>query len=167
MDRDGPQFAKTQRLAGLIDTDESSQLVSIEVAVGVGDVGPHDPEDPGMTLKEAGAQLGKQPEVARWQVPPDLPDLLLDSMEVVHQPLGGRHYRTLGPDIGNRDVIAAQQACTVLFHPSQQGGHRLGPLHHDLTVRQAQRMPEQLVVAEQFRANDRGIAARRIARTSD
>src|SRR5665647_3077930 len=115
MDRDSPQFAKTQRLAGLIDTDEPAQLVSIEVAVSEGDIGPHNPEDPGMTLEEAGAQFRQQPEVAPRQILPNLADLLLDRMEVVHQPLSGRRYRTLGPDVCHGDVIAVQQACPVLL----------------------------------------------------
>jgi hypothetical protein len=64
--------------------------------------------------------------------------------------LGAQRDRTLGPDVRHGDVIAAQQTCQVLPDPRQQCRHRLGPLHPDLAVRQAQCMPGHPVVAEQF-----------------
>ena len=104
-DRDGPQLAERQRLDPLVGDHQAPEAVGVEAAVGMGDVGPGQAEDPRIAFEGTLGELGQLTVVVLRQVVPDLPELLLDDVEVVDQPLGRRRDRPLVPDrLGERAV---------------------------------------------------------------
>jgi len=100
VDRCGPELAEGEGLPRLVGTDEPTELVGVEVAVRMSHIRPHDPEDPGMALEEAGPEFGQLLEVAARQVSVDLPEVLLHRVEVVDEPLGGRGDGVTGIQFG-------------------------------------------------------------------
>ncbi len=96
-DRDRPQLADRQRLDLLVGAHHATQDLGIEAAVGVGDVGPREPQHPRIAGEMASGQLGELAVVVRRQVVVDLAELLVDDVEVVDEPLGGRRDRRAPP----------------------------------------------------------------------
>ena len=87
-DGDGPQLADRERLHPLVGTHEPAQQLRIEAAVRVGDEGPDHPEDARISRERAAGELWQLPIVSGREVVADRPDLVLDHVVVVHQPLG-------------------------------------------------------------------------------
>ena len=113
-DRHGPQLAEGQRLDALIGAQEPRQRLRIEQAVGVGHEVVDQGVDPGVALKGIGRQLGQLPVVAGRQVLADLPQLLLDEMEIVDQPLRRRRDGPLvAHRFGDRAVRGEQDPAVV------------------------------------------------------
>ena len=114
-DRHRPQLADGERLHRLVGDDEPPQALGVEQTVGVGHevvsegVDPRIAEEPVLQVRR---QLGQLAIEARRQVLADLAHLVLDEMEVVDQPLGGRRDRPfvahrLGDGaIGREEILA-------------------------------------------------------------
>ena len=115
-----PEFAEGQCLAALVGGDVAGQLVGVEEAVGVRDVGPHDGEDPGMAGEGARPQFRQLAEVATGQVAMSQPGVLLQGVEVVYQPLGRRAHRSAAGGGLTQTEVALPQDAGVVPHPLKQ-----------------------------------------------
>ena len=113
-DRDRPQLADRQRLHLLVGAHHAPQALRVEAAVGVGDVGPGEAQDPRVAREMALGQLGELAVVVRGQVVADLAELLVDDGEVVDEPLGGRRDRPLVLDRAGQDAVRLEQDAAVL-----------------------------------------------------
>ncbi len=98
-DRDGPKLTDGQRLNVLIGAHESYQHLEIEAAVRMGDEGPSQSEDAGITLERSLGQLWQLAIKTGRQVAPDIADLGFDHRKIIEQPLGSRRDR---PSLANR-----------------------------------------------------------------
>jgi hypothetical protein len=87
MDGHGPELADAERLDSLVGTDETAECLHIESAVGVGHVGPGEAIDAGVSCEVARRDLRQPAVVAPREVVSDLPELLVDDVEVVEEPL--------------------------------------------------------------------------------
>ena len=93
-DGDRPELAEGQRLHALVGGYQATKTLRVEAAVGVGDVGPRDAEDPWVPLEVAALQLRQLAVVVGRQIVTDLAKLLLDDVEVVDKPFRGRRDRS-------------------------------------------------------------------------
>ena len=115
VDGDRPPLADGQRLNALVGADELSQGLQLKPAVGVGDVGPGQPVDAGVSHKVTLRDLGQQTVIALREVVPDVPDLFVDDVEVVEEPLRGRRDFLLLPHrLGNVPVGGEKDPCVVV-----------------------------------------------------
>ena len=120
VDRRSPELAERERLAGLMGADVAAELVGVQRAVRVGHVGPHDPEDPGVTLEEARPELRQLVEVPAGEVFAYLSYLLLHRVEVVHQPFCRRGDGPIGLDVVHDRLVAPDQGSVVLLDALEQ-----------------------------------------------
>ena len=132
-DRDRPQLADRQRLDLLVGAHHAPQALRVEAAVRVRDVGPGETEDPRVAREVALGELGELAVVVRGQVVADLAELLVDDVEVVDEPLGGRRDRAFVLDRPGQDAVRLQQDAAVLgdarpdgASPAGRVGDRLG-----------------------------------------
>ena len=118
--RNRPQLAHPQRRDGLILAHEQRDVVEIEVALGVRDQLDRDFVRARISGERAGRELGKLLVVALGEIRPDLPDVLLDDVEVVEQPVAGRTdvETTLGAGI--QLVVDAVENIPRVLEPKQQ-----------------------------------------------
>ena len=132
-DRDRPQLADRQRLHALVGAHHAPQALRFEAAVRVRDVGPGKTQDPRVAREMALGQLGELAVVVRGQVVADLAELLVDDVEVVDEPFGGRRDRPFVLDRAGQDAVRLQQDAAVLgdagpdgVSPTGRVGDRLG-----------------------------------------
>src|SRR6185312_912160 len=88
-DRDGPEFANRQRLDPLIGANEAAQRFRLEMAVGVRDKCPGQPEYTRISFERSVRQFGQLTIIARRQIAPNLMNLLVHEMKIVDEPIGG------------------------------------------------------------------------------
>ncbi len=172
-DRDRPELADRQRLHPLVGAHHAPQALRVEAAVRVCDVGPGETQDPRVAREMALGQLGELAVVVRRQVVADLAELLVDDVEVVDEPLGGRRDRPFVLDRPGQDAVRLQQDAAVLgdagpdgVSPTGRVGDRLGggkrlrvllqPLH-------AEELREDRLLELGLRANPPAIATGRVS----
>ncbi len=113
-DRDGPELSHGERLRGLIRDDEAPQGFGVEPAVGVRDEGRRQRVNAGIALERSGVELRKLAVVVLRHVVANLPQLLLDDVEVVDEPLGGGRDRPFFADrVGHRPIGLEQNAAVL------------------------------------------------------
>ena len=158
-DRDGPQLAHGERRHRLVGRDKAAEAVSVQAAVPVRDRLERDVVDPRQPGRRAFGQARQLAAVARREVAPRGPNLLLDQVVVVEQPLaGGRdapivvhRLRQERADGGEEGLVLRQpnQECVRAAPRAQpvRGGQHLSVLRH-------------LLAAEQLRAQRRFLAGK-------
>ena len=109
------------------------QALGFEAAVRVRDVCPGNAHHPRVTREMTLGQLGELAVVVRRQVVANLPQLLVNDVEVVEEPLGRRGDRLLVLDRPGQDAVCLKQDAAVLgdarsdrVSPPGGVGHRLG-----------------------------------------
>ena len=116
-DRDGPQLAHAQRCDRLVGVEEAQQRFGVHAAIGMPDQLQGDGVDAGQPGQRAVPQLRELAVVARRQVVADGADLLVDDVEVIDQPLGGRADQLVSSEIfaealvGGRDLPPVALKC--------------------------------------------------------
>ena len=116
---------------------EAAEHLGIEPAVGVGDERPGQPVDAGGPREGTVGQLRQLAIEAGRQVVTDLAKLLVDDVEVVGEPLGGGHDRTLLADRPGHHAIGLAQHAAVVLDARQQRAARPRSGGHGLRGRQA------------------------------
>ena len=150
-DRDRPQLTHRQRLHLLVGAHHAPQALRLKAAVGMGDVGPGETQDPRVAREVALGQLGELAVVVRGQVVADLSELLVDDVEVVDQPLGSRRDRTFFLDGPGQNAVRLQQDAAVI---GDSGPDRMSPpgrVGHGLSGRKSLSVLLQPLHAEELR----------------
>ena len=157
--RDGhrPQLADGQRLDTLVGGDVAAQDQRVEMAVGVRDEGPGQPEHARVAGERAARELGQLAVVAGRQVVADLAHLLLDEVVVVQQPLGRRHHAATALEFGGAGAVGGQQHPGVVVQSPLQGQDGRGMVRDGLGRGQGLRVQFQPVGAEQLLAHGRRV----------
>ena len=157
-DRDRPKLAQLQRPDGLVGGDESAQAPRVDAAVAVGDELQRDRVNDGVAGRAAAKQLGKFLTVPLGQVAPGRPYLLLDKVEVVAQPLGGRSKTNLVFPLIRDQAVGIEEDTLVLIELREQ---KIRPplLLDDVPRRELLRVLLELLEAEQLGAKRLIIAA--------
>ncbi len=119
-DRQRPQLADRQRLDPLVGAHERPQRLELDPAVRVRNERPRQPVDARIALEISGGKLGQLPVEARRKVLLDLPDLLLDDVEIVQQPLGGGRDRACLPTRLRDRLVRSDERPCVLPQPREQ-----------------------------------------------
>ena len=88
---------------------EAAQSLRLEATVGMRDKGPRQPEDARIAKQRSLSQLWQEPIVARWQVLPNLTNLLFNQVVVVEQPLGRRRDDASGSHRSGNIAIRREQ----------------------------------------------------------
>jgi hypothetical protein len=117
MDGHGPELADAERLDALVGTHEALKRLQLEPAVGVGHIGPGEAIDPGASREVARRDLRQPAVVAPREVVSDLPELLVDDVEVVEEPLLGERDLALRPDCLDDAVIGVEKCAPVVADP--------------------------------------------------
>ena len=119
-DGNGPQLAERQRRHRLVGRHEARQALRVDPAVAVGDRLEREVVD----ARKSGGRAVREPRqlaaVPLGQVPPGRADLLLDQVEVVEQPFGGRRDAAVRRDRRGQQVADFDQDVVVLDQPRQQ-----------------------------------------------
>ena len=112
--------ADGERLDALVGPNKLLQRPQLEPAVGMGNVGPGQPVDARVSHEVALRDLGQQTVVALREMVPDVPDLLVNDMEVIEEPLRGRcDLPPLLHRLGNVPVCGQKDPC-VLVDPGEE-----------------------------------------------
>ena len=164
-DRHRPQLANSQRLHGLIGHQIAAQGFGVEMAVGMGDIGPDQPEKTRVSGKGAIGQFWELAVVASGQVVADLAHLRLDQMVIVQKPFGGRHHVAPRSQFRRRSAVGCQQNLGVPGQTVLQRQHKRWAPGNGLGFRKTCGVALQPFDAEQFGTGRRGISPcrRRIA----
>ena len=115
--RDGyrPQLTDHQWLHALVGVHESTEHLGVEAAVGMRHEGPGDSVDSRIPGQWPLGQLGQLPIEPGREIVADLPQLLVDDVEVVDEPFGRRNDRPLLTDgVGDHPIRFAEDASVVL-----------------------------------------------------
>ena len=120
MDEHGPELADAERLDALIGTDETAERLHLEPTVGVGHIGPREAIDAGAPCEVARRDLRQPAVVTPREVVSDLPQLLVDDVEVVEEPVLGERDLTLRPDRRDDAVICAENYAPVVVDPRKK-----------------------------------------------
>ena len=127
-DRHGPEFAEIQRRNPLVGLHEHAEVLRIEATVHVGDQFQRQAVHAGMPVHRPSGQARKTPTVADRKMEPSHPNLLLNEMEVVHQPLsGGRHMPSLGDCEGDQVESLDEDSLIVRQARQEAVGAALAP----------------------------------------
>ena len=161
-DGDCPELPDGQRLHRLVGADHSSQAFWVEPAVRVRDVRPREAEDARIPLQRTVGQLRELAVVVGRQVVPDLADLLVDDVEVVDQPFGGRRDRAFSLDGARQGPVRREQDPAVLRDPRSDRAPLTGRIGNGLGSGQALGVLLEPFHAEELREN-RLVAPRRDA----
>ena len=116
--RDGhrPQLANHQRLHVLIGPHIARKHRPRHQTVGMRDIGPSQPKNPGISCKRTIFQLGQLAVIAGGQIILDLAQLLFDQMKVIKQPFCGGGDRLLGPHrLRTGPVRPKQLLCVIVY----------------------------------------------------
>ena len=100
--------------------DKRLQRGKLEPAVGMGNVGPRQPIDARVPREVALGDLGQQAVVAFREVVPNVPDLFVDNMEVVEQPLRSRCDLPLLLDCLGNVPVCSQKDLRVVVDPGEE-----------------------------------------------
>jgi hypothetical protein len=120
VDGDRPPLADGERLDALVGANKWLQRAELEPAVGMGNVCPRQPIDARVSLKVALGYLGQQAVVASREMVPNVPDLFVDDMEVVEEPLRGRRdLLLLLHRLGNVPVCG-QKGLRIVVDPGEE-----------------------------------------------
>ena len=152
-DGDGPQLADVQRLHFLVGSNEAAQHHRVDMAVGVGNVSPGQPEHTRIPGEGTIGQLGQQAVVARRQVDMDFADLFFDDVVVVEQPFSRRHNAAAGNKFRRAGAIRRQQLRGIDAQAFAQRRHGRRLRRDLLRGSQAARVLFKAFDAEQFFAN--------------
>ncbi len=152
-DRDRPEFADRQRLHALVGADEPAQHLRVEVAIGMGDERPRQPVHARVSLERSVDQFGELAMEAGREIDADRPDLLLDDMEIIDQPICRRSDGAFPADRRDRCVIGRAQRPIVVAQAPLQA--LIGPQLRcgALRGREALGMQLEPLDAEEFRAD--------------
>ena len=93
----------------------------LEAAVGVSDERPGEAEHARIPLQSAFRELGELAIEPGREILPDLPNDLVDDVEVVDEPLRGRRDRAFLPDHRGERSIALEQNTPAVPHARRQG----------------------------------------------
>jgi hypothetical protein len=110
-------IAHSSPLDFLISPCHAAQALGVEATVRMGDVGPGEPEDAWVALEVPRGELGQLAVVVCRQVVADLAKLLVDDVEVVDQPFGGRGDRAFLRDRAREGPVRLEQDAAVLGDP--------------------------------------------------
>ena len=156
-DGDRPELADRQRLDPLVGAHETAQALRVEAAVGVSDVRPRQADDPGIPLEVALGELGQLAVVVRGQVVADLAQLLVDDVEVVDEPFGGRRDRALVLDRTGQCAVGGEQDPPVLGDAGPERAPRRGSLGDRLGGGERRGVLLEALDAEQLRDDRLGV----------
>ena len=120
VDGHGPELADAERLDALIGPHEARERLELEAAVGMGDIGPRQPIRARGAGEMARGDLRQRLVVAAREVVPDLPELLVDDVEVVEEPLLGERDLALRADRLDDVVIPGEENAPVLADPGKE-----------------------------------------------
>ena len=154
-DRDRPELADREGLDALVGAHEAAEGVAIEVAVGVRDERPGQPEDARVSGERPVRELRQQAVEAGRQIVADLANLLVDEVEVVDQPLRGGRDRALFAHRCADRAVRGEQHAAVVAQPSREGTPSRAPTGHALRRRQALGMLLETLDAEELGADRR------------
>ena len=160
VDGDRPTLADGERLDALVGADKWLQRPQLETAVGVGNVGPGQPVDARVSREVALRDLGQQAVVAFREVIANIPDLFVDDMEVIEQPLRGRCDLPLLPHRLGNVPVCGQKDPRVVVDPCEEIPSSRGLLGSALRRGQALSVLFQALHAEDLGA-DRLVHLRR------
>ena len=118
----GPHLADGEAGDLLVGVHERLQRLRVEPAVRVSHVLPGEGVDPRVARQLAADQLGELALVALGQGFPGLPHLLLDDVEVVQEPLGGRGDGLVAPDRGGEVAVGVAEDPLAVVQPVQDPG---------------------------------------------
>jgi hypothetical protein len=153
MDGQRPELADPERLDALVGTDETAECLDIEPAVGVGHISPGGAVDAGESCEVARRDLWQPAVVAAREVISNLPELLVDDVEVVEEPLLGERDLALRPDSLNDAVVCGQKDAPVVA----DSGKKISPsgklLRDAISRRQALGVLLQALDAKELGAN--------------
>ena len=131
------------------------RISGIEVAVGMGDEGPGETEDPRIAGERPLGQFRQLAIVAGRQVVANLADLLLDEVIVVEQPFGGRNDASAALQFRGARPVGGEQDGGVVVEPRAQRQNRRGSRRHRLRGGEALRMLLEPFDAEEFLSDRR------------
>jgi hypothetical protein len=160
MDGHGPELADAERLDALVGMDETGEVLHVEPAVGMGHIGPCEAIDPGAACEVPRRDLRQPAVVAPREVVPDPPELLIDDVEVVEEPLLGESDLPLRPDRIDAAVIGVEKTAPVVADPRKKIPSSGGLLRDAIGRREALGMLLQARGAKELRA-DRFLHVRR------
>ena len=152
-DRHRPELADRERLHALVGAHEAAERLRVEAAVGVRDERPGQAEDARIALEGPFRELGQLAIEAAREIVADLADLLLDDVEVVDQPLGGRRDGAFLADRRADGAIRGEQHPAVVAQPLRQRPTGAGPRRHALGSREALGMLLEALDAEELGAD--------------
>ena len=117
-----PDLGDQERLDPLERPDEAPEGGGLEAAVGVLDVGPGQPHRARHVPQRALDESGKLPVEAGRKIGADFVEDVLDDVEVVHQPLCGRHRGALFVDDGREGAVVPEEHPSVVPDAGEEGG---------------------------------------------
>jgi hypothetical protein len=152
-DRHRPQLADHQGLHALVGEDESTEHLGVETAVGMRHEGPGDSVDSRVPGQWPIGELGQLPVESRRKIVANLPQLLVDDVEVVDKPFGRRNDCPLLTDgVGDHAIRLAEDAPVVL-DARQQPPSPARPLDDGLRGRQTLAVLLEALDAEELGAD--------------
>ncbi len=119
-DRNGPELSDGQRLHALEAADEATKCVGFETTVGVRDEGPREAQHARVILERPLGELRELTVVATGQILANVPQGVLDNVEVVHEPLCRRRDGALFADHLGEAAVALEQDAAVVAHARGQ-----------------------------------------------
>ncbi len=147
-DRDGPDLPDRQRRDALIGADVADERLQVEAPRGVRDELPGDQEHPRVAEIGAGRQLGQLDVVLPRQVLADGPDLVLDDVMVVAQPVFRRHGLAAPPGRGQVAIGRIELPGAVVEVGNERPAAR-GVRQQRAVRRQPGRVRFELLLAEE------------------
>src|SRR6202030_2574046 len=132
---------------------EPAERLRVEVAVGMRDEGPRDPEHSRIALERAVGELGQLPIEAARKVVADFANLLLDDMKVIHQPFGGRCDRAFLADRRGGAAVHFEQYARIGAYPRRNRASGPGAIGNPLRNRQRLAVLLEALDTEQLRAD--------------
>ena len=120
------------------------------MAVGMGDEGPGDAENPRIAGERPLGQFRQLAIVARRQIVADLADLLFDQVIVVEHPFSSGDHASATLQLGGACAIACQQNLGIVAETCAQGQDSRGAFRNRLRRREACRVLLESFDAEQF-----------------
>ena len=127
----------------------------------MGDKGPGDAEDPGISRERPLRQFRQLAVVAGRQIIADLADLLLDHVVIVEQPFGGRHDGASALKLRRAGAVSGQKSGRVGVQSLLERQHARRAPRDRLRRRKALRMLLQPLDAEKLLAHGLAVVPRR------
>ena len=136
-DRNSPHLAHPQGRDRLVGVEEAQQQLGVHAPIGVADQIQGEGVDAGQLGEGAVPQLWQLAIVATRQIVADRPDLIIDHMKIVNQPLSRRTDQLVPPQIFTEMVMRGCDLPSIAFKGNAQRIAAAGPHHHH-TVRGSQ-----------------------------